>query len=377
MASKGRNSAYSYYTTTPGGKPVYGGMRRVGANGDLPGQTTGFVTPQMPPREMIAVWAVYWNEFWGTFFFSVVGRLFVAAFGGSVVAGTIPTVFGNAFANAFALFGAMVIFGSASGGHFNPAVTLAVWLIEFATFYIFGRRQLGVFRGMLVTAPEPETKKGEPAVVELPSRQQRQLRWYAVWYPLLYPVFQLAAFFLAALSIWGIMPGGSRSAPIELGIPFKGPITGNNNKIFGAEVLGSFLYITGFVLLMKLFGGQSIMQQTLRALVFSFWYFVLILTFAPWAGAVWNPFLWLAFFAVSGRSRHWWIFFWPAFIAAIGAALFCWIHFWISQIPVMHFSRTIGGRRFEIALDRMPPGHASYGKVPARGPAPGMYSYVP
>lgn len=352
MATKGYPSYYAYAPPAfgPGGKPVYGSYgntQRVGKRGDLPPQTPGFVTPQMQPREKVSVWAVWWNEFWGSLFFALVGRLFVAVVGGSVAASAGLGLLGNAFTNAFAFFAASVLFGSVSGGHFNPAITLAVWMIEFATYYIFGRRQFGVFR-----AADTATKK---------PIQSRELRWYAVWYPLLYPLLQFVAFLIAALLIWGILPGGSRSAPIALGIPFKGPITGNNGKIFGAEILFGFLLIGGFVILGKQFGSSSMMWQATRSMVFGFWYFVLILAFAGFAGGVGNPGLWLAFAIVSGRYTHWWIFLFPFFIAAILVAFFCWIHWWIGHIPAKTILSTFRGGKYEITLNNMPPGAVVYG----------------
>ena len=341
---------------TPQGKPVYGNARQIASNGasDVPGQTTGFVTPQLPPREDVSVWAAYWDEFLGSFWFLMLGRLFVAVQGGSVVNGVVPGVYGNAFANGFALFTAILLFGTVSGGHFNMAVTFCVWMVEFATYYIFGTKRMRVFQGK------------DP-------RQKRTLRWYTVWYPIAYPFFQLLGFFLAVLIIWGIMPGGSRSLPIELGIPLKGTATGNNGKIFGAEIMGSFFYLTGFVMLMKLFGSQNILYQFARSFAMGFLHFTLVIVFAPWAGAVWNPLAWLAFAAVSGRFTHWWLFVWPSLISSIIVAILCWVHWWIHQIPQKPLFQ--GSERFQLMLNQIPAGTVVYGKA---GPAttPGMYNYA-
>ena len=57
----------------------------------------------------------------------------------------------------------------------------------------------------------------------------------------------------------------------------------------------------------------------------------LFLVFAPWAGALWNPTLWLAFAIISGRWTDWWILLWPAFISSFAAAVFCFVHWWISR----------------------------------------------
>lgn len=334
---------YATYNLPPGVKPVYAGN-----HDDLPPQTAGYVTPQMVRRQHVSVWAVWWNEFWGSLFYAFVGRLFIAASGGSTISGTIPFIYGNALTNGLAYFACLAIFGAVSGGHFNPAITLAVFFIEFATFYFFRSEKIRY--------------SGEQReIAEKEKIEARELRWYAVWIPVLYPLLQFVAFIFAALLIWAIVPGSPRSSPIDLGIPYSTSFASDGQN-FGAELLGSFLFIGGFVLLMKLFGSSSWKIQLMRALAFGIWFFVLILAFAPWAGAVWNPGLWLAFAIVSGRFKEWWIFLFPPLIASFVVAIFSWVHWWMSQIPRRQWlkKRRIGGYEVEILANRMPANNSQY-----------------
>lgn len=277
--------------------------------GDVKPADIGFASPETAGRESTSYWGVLWNEFLGTFMYSFTARLFVAVFGGTTAAATIPTLYGAAFANAFAYFGAMATFGGISGGHFNPAITLTVMLVEFyARFHWFGKFNWG----------NREEERGKSP-------------WRS-WIGLVpYIVVQLIAFLFSALLIWGLLRGSPRSAPIALGIPF---VTNNSSdgQTFGAELLGSFMFLVGYLLLLKMFGSdRSWMANAIRSLAFGFWYFALFMTFAFFAGAVWNPGLWLAYAFISGRYEDWWILFVPALVAAIAASVFCLIHWWIGN----------------------------------------------
>lgn len=274
----------------------------------------GFLSPVVPRHGTVSYWGALWNEFLGTLFFGLMGRLFVGVFGGTTFASTIPTLFGTAIANAFAMFGTLMLFGSVSGGHFNSAITLAVMLVElFARFGWFG-------------AFNWESEKNE-------GRTHPWRTWLGL---LPYFLVQFIAYLLSALLIWGFLPGSPRAAPVALGIPFvTGILTPNNT--FGVELMGSFLFILAYLLLLKIFHGAAAMpsthwdQQWRRAASFSLWYFALIVVFARWAGAVWNPTLWLSFALISGRYVDWYVFFWPPLISAIVAAVFCLLHWWIGQ----------------------------------------------
>ena len=337
------NHGYTSYAVP---KQTYG---TIGAQ-DVPGQTAGFVTPQMRPRAETSTWLKLWNEFWGSFWITLVGKLMVAAVGGSVIASTGVGLIMNAFANAFVLFVVMIVYGTASGGHFDPFVTFSVWLIELATYYIFGNRKLGVFRGKLVKNTEGDWV--EPKTIR-DGFVARELHWYSVWIPLLYPIFQILGFFLAAGILVAILPGGSRKSPIELGMPFKGPFVGDNGKIWGAQFIASTMFIGTFVLLMKYFGGQGHVTQAIKALVMGFANFVLILAFGGYAGGDWNAGRWFALAVVSGRWNEWYLFATPGFFAAIFVAIYCWIHWWIGHIPRITGKRTIKGRELEYAFQQM------------------------
>ena len=66
----------------------------------------------------------YGAEFLGTFVLVFIGT-------STVVAGlrtTAPVLLVAAFGFGFALLAALYAFGEVSGGHFNPAVSLAFWL---------------------------------------------------------------------------------------------------------------------------------------------------------------------------------------------------------------------------------------------------------
>ena len=266
--------------------------------------TVGFLSPLLALRDRLPGRAAWWNEFWGSFWFAFTGRLFAAFFGGSVLAATIPTLYGTAFVNAFGYFMVMATFGAVSGGHFNASITLCIMIIELAVRW-------GWF-GDFHFAPG--------------SRP-----WRSWWGLLPYFVAQFIGFILAALLVWAFLPGTPLAAPIELGIPFVSGVV-SDGKTFGLEIVASFGYLTVYVVLMKMFGGSTMwMSHAIRSLVFGFSYFALFLVFAPWAGALWNPTLWLAFAIISGRWVDWWILFWPAFISSFAAAAFCFVHWWISQ----------------------------------------------
>ena len=307
---------------------------------DVPGQTAGFVTGQMKPRSETSTWLKLWNEFWGTFWITLVGRLMVAAVGGSFAASAGIGLVLNAFVNAFLLFVCMVVYGTASGGHFDPAITFTIWMIEMATYYIFGWRRFGIFRA----------NKGEKMRDGFAARK---LHWYTPWVPLLYLIPQVLACFAAGLFLYLILPSGSLSNPINLGIASKGPFVGDNGKIWGAQFIASSMYIGAFVLLMKYFGGQGHVTQAIKSLVMGFAAFVLILAFGGYAGGDWNSARWLALAAFSGRWKHWYLFATPSWLAAIVVAFYCWIHWWIGHIPRINTSYTRGLKTYKLSFEQM------------------------
>jgi len=316
----------------------------------------GYLSPLLPENLHgdggVSYWGVLWNEFLGTLVFGLMGRLFVAFFGGTAFAATIPTLFGTAFANAFTMFGSLMVFGAISGGHFNGAITLAVFLVElFARFGWFG------------------TFNWE---AERDGHQKHP--WRTLFGLLLYFPVQFVAYLGSALLIWGFMPGKPRHSPIALGIPV---VTGtvSNGKTFGVELVGAFLFIVAYLMLLKMFGNRGPPhtktwdQQVKRAGAFSLWYFALIVVFAPWAGAVWNPTLWFSFALISGHFYNWYVLLWPPLISGAAAALFILIHWWIGQTRGLRDLRklqtTVRGtsaavHRFgrNIASSRIPPAAA-------------------
>jgi len=271
----------------------------------------GYLSPLLPIPKRISYLGVLWNEFLGTFFIALISRLFVAYFGGAAFASTIPTLFGSAIANTFSSFGALVMFGSISGGHFNPAVTLAIILIGLFT-------RLGAF-GRYARNLEDESGNRHP---------------WRTWLGLFpYVVVQFIAFILAALLIWGFLPAGMhpRSLPIALGMPMVSGVA-SNGKTFGVEIVGSFLYLAGYLLFLFRFGSEKHSSpQWERGAAVALYYFALIMAFSPWAGANWNPGLWLAFAIISGNWTNWWVLFLPPFISAVLASLFVIVHRSIGQ----------------------------------------------
>jgi len=271
----------------------------------------GFLSPELPGREETSYWGVIWNEFFGTLVYAFASRIFVAIFGGTTIASSIPTLYGTAFANAFAYFGAMATFGAISGGHFNPAITFAVLLIEFsARMEFFGKFHWKGGFG---------------------SKFFKKSPWQSWWGLIPYFFVQFAAFIIASLLIWGLLQGSPRSLPIALGMQL---VTGNSTlgKTFGAELLASFLFIMGYMILLKMFGwNRTWLAHVVRCLGFGFWYFALIISFGYFAGAVWNPGLWIAFAIISGQYNNWWVLFFPPLISAIAVTVFCVFHWWIGQ----------------------------------------------
>lgn len=67
----------------------------------------------------------YLAELFGTFLFMTIGYASIAAFG---AAGTVPGLLVVPFSFGFGLLAAIFAFGHISGGHFNPAVTVAAVL---------------------------------------------------------------------------------------------------------------------------------------------------------------------------------------------------------------------------------------------------------
>src|SRR3954447_24192108 len=85
-------------------------------------------------------WNAIWAEVLGTFLFFFIGMAAVAATGADRT--------GVAFAHGLALAVMVSALGAVSGGHFNPAVTMALWLASRMT----GRRALAYIIAQLIAA---------------------------------------------------------------------------------------------------------------------------------------------------------------------------------------------------------------------------------
>ena len=270
-----------------------------------PRATAGFLSKQLPPREATNLWFIYLAEFLGSVVYAMARCLWVTNNGGSVIASAVPTVFGTGFADGFSYLVAITMFGIASGGHYNPAITLAVMIMEMVN-------AMGFMRTDSHTS-KPKPSKGHP------------------WYTLL-PFFliQILAFLMVALLVWGFTGSFGRDAPRFLGTPVVSSIH-SNARVFAANFVGSGIMVGSYLILLKLFDASAPQLQIMRGLAFGFLRFVLVLAFAPWSSALWNSSLWIALAVVSGRYSDWWLLFFPSLFGSIFGVVVCIIYFFLSK----------------------------------------------
>lgn len=275
---------------------------------DAPRATAGFLSKQLPPREATNLWFIYLAEFFGTAVYAMIRCLWVAGFGGSLIASAVPTVFGTGFADGFSYFFAITAFGVVSGGHYNPCITLAVMIVEIVN-------AMGFMRGGGSGADsKPKPSKGH------------------AWYTLL-PFFliQILADLMVVILIWGFMGSFGRDAPRFLGTPVVSS-TFSTARVFAANFVGSGIMVASYLILLKLFDASAPQLQILRAFAFGFLRFVLVMAFAPWSSALWNSSLWIALAVVSGRYSDWWLLFFPSLLGGVFIGVpVCIVYFFLSK----------------------------------------------
>ena len=293
--------------------------------------------------------SLLWSELWGSCIFGLIMCLFVANYGGSIAARTMPVIYGSAFAGGFALFAATIAFGGVSGGHFNPAITISVMILEFVSW-----------TGLFDALANRQRKLGKDEFKNKSDKHQINNTTFSEYAKRLailtgYIVCQYIGYLIAAAIILSVLGGKALGGSTELGMPFVAAETPNvsHQRIFWAEIVGSVVFITGFLLSLKYFNVRNWGSVMQRATFLGFFYFVMILSFARFAGAVWNPALWVAFVTVGGRSRQFWILVLPSIIAGCIAPIFCVAHWFVSgfqptEIPFLgSFKSLIGMKPFK------------------------------
>lgn len=270
-----------------------------------PRATAGFLSKQLPPREATNLWFIYMAEFLGCTMYAMARCLWVTNNGGSLIASVVPTVFGTGFADGFSYFVAIAMFGVASGGHYNPAITLGVMIMEMVN-------AMGFMRTDSHTS-KPKPSKGH------------------AWYTLL-PFFliQILAFLMVALLVWGFTGSFGRDSPRFLGTPVVS-IVHSNARVFAANFVGSGIMVGSYLILLKLFDNSAPQIQVLRGLSFGSVRFILVLAFAPWSLALWNSSLWITLAVVSGRYSDWWLLFFPSLLGSILGVVLCIVYFFLSK----------------------------------------------
>ena len=263
--------------------------------------------------------ALLWNEFAGAVLFSLIFCFVVLQSGGSLMARLVPFLFGSAFAGGFGYFAATFMFGSVSGGHYNPIITLSVMFLELISW-------LGAFDWLIKRQGNTIVDKHMLNVESTGHFIRRMLIMVG------YIIIDFLAFLLVAWFILLAMGDTALQHDKELGMPMKAVNSKNfgNTRIFWAEVLGSTIFVMGFLLLHKTFGDRNWGTQLQRATAFGFFYFVLILAFMHFGGATWNPSLLLAFAIISGNWSNFTLMFWNPWVGAGFATVICIFHWFIT-----------------------------------------------
>lgn len=203
------------------------------------------------------------------YFAELIGTLLLVFFICSVVVLFVSTgaqaTFGSDFAviglvHAFLLFGLIVMFGVVSGGHFNPAVTLAALAIKRiapldGAIYIFAQLSGGVLgawlcKGLLGDNGQP-TNWGTPSVSGLLSGNFSGFVVEAIGTFCLVLVILAAVFSKKSFKEWAPLAIGTTLGFIVM---VGGPLTGgsfNPARWFGPALIGDaltsewWLYIAG------------------------------------------------------------------------------------------------------------------------------------
>lgn len=208
----------------------------------------------------------------GTFWFFAIGAGAIVA---DQMAGGKMGILGIAFAHGLALAVAISSFGAISGGHFNPAVTLGVWvagkhprerLLSYWGAQTIGALAAGIFLTVAfasVPAAADATKLGTPIVAQGVSPLT------AIVVELVLTVFLVWAVFGTAVSpnaprIAGFAIGLTVTADILIG----GPLTGaamNPARWLGPAVAAGF-FDSWYVYLLGPFAGGALAGLTYRYL---------------------------------------------------------------------------------------------------------------
>ncbi len=260
----------------------------------------------LPPQEQISKTKAYLCEFVGTALVVFISGVAVAATGGSRAFAAVPSNLpANAFGHGFAYFVAIFLFVSQSGGHFNPAVTLAI-LIKNA----FTRRHTG-------------------------------------WFMIFYWFFQFAGGLLGGLMVWGVI--FIKGAPSFMGVPRRGFPGISSGQVFVAEFLGSLVLIFP-ILWTRLFVSDFktmtdktktppyaratffLLFNAMRALGIGLLLTALVFGIVPVSGANFNPARWLGLAVYSPKfPREWWAYLVAPFAAAIVAPIISVFMLWVAR----------------------------------------------
>ena len=217
----------------------------------------------MPPR-LIAVLVA---EALGTFLFVFIGAGSVVL-GNSIQGADLGGLVGVAFAHGLALAVMVSALGPISGGHFNPAVTFAVWI----------------------------TGRIEPMRAAL------------------YVVVQLAGALLAGLALQAVFNVAAWQ-PVATGTPAVSPVVGVNGAIVIEAILTVVLVIAVF--------GTAIDPRAPKVGGFAIGLAVTadVLMGGPLTGAAMNPARWFGPAASSGTFADWYVWWIGPLLGAAVAAL--------------------------------------------------------
>lgn len=208
----------------------------------------------------------YIAEFFGTFLFVFIGAgsIMAAAYMGSSLLLTI------AFAHGFAIFLVVAMFGAVSGGHFNPAVTFAVFL----------KTEIGLIRGAMYISAQ---LAGAILAVKLLT--------------LIPKLLQAKSSEVEAVNL-GLPALGS-------GVPWE---------------LGFMIEIVLTAILVSVILRTAIEQKlSLAPLAIGGAVFADILMGGPFTGAAMNPARWFGPAAVSGSWANHWVYWAAPLIGAVVA----------------------------------------------------------